>query len=350
MEGFQKEAVILALPEMIEAFFATVLFLLLLFSLPFFRTTVERKEKERNTRFPRFFRLGGVALILSFWLILFFDTHIVSSLALTALLGGSMAILVFGLLDDFFSVSWPLQLLFQGGLGFLLIFFGLRIDVMQGLFGGTWNFSHFFIPGFPLLLVFLWLFLILNTLNWIDGIDGLLGSISLIGFLTLFGVSLFPEVRQPTLSILSLVISGSLAAFLLFNWPPGRILAGTTGAYFLGFTLATLAIFAGAKVATALLVLTVPILDALFVLSERFFSGVSLFLPDKRHLHYRLREIGWNDRQILLLYGAITMVMAVLAVSTHALGKLIAFGSVAFFLLLLLVFLSWFTRFSQKKI
>ena len=116
-----------------------------------------------------------------------------------------------------------------------------------------------------------------------------------------------------------------------FPVPAAQFLAGTSGSMFMGFILAILAIFAGAKIATTLLVMAVPIIDAFWVIGERIRSKSSIFSADKRHLHYKLMELGWSQKKICIFYYAITTFIAILALNTGAIGKMatfILFGAV----------------------
>lgn len=271
-------------------------------------------------------RFGGLILVVAFWFGIAFWSDFSFSPTMLALLAGSILIVPFGILDDIRPVPWWVQLLFQLLLGIVLIALGLRIEMMQSPLGGAIDFRNWIIPGAPVLALLTWLVLVINAVNWLDGLDGLLGSVACIGLATLALVSLFPEVEQPGLAAPALVLLGATGAFLVFNWPPARLIAGTGGAYFLGFALAVLAVSAGAKVATTTLVLIVPILDALFVLWQRYREGVSLFVPDGRHLHYRLIELGWSEKKIILFYTSLTLGMALLALTTDAFYKLIVFA------------------------
>jgi UDP-GlcNAc:undecaprenyl-phosphate GlcNAc-1-phosphate transferase len=280
-------------------------------------------EKERIGLKYEKVRFGGIILVIAFWFGIIFWSGFSLSPTILALLVGSILIVPFGILDDIRPIPWWVQLLFQFLLGIVLISLGLRIEMMQSPLGGAIDFRNWIIPGVPVLALLIWLILVINAVNWLDGLDGLLGSVSCIGLATLALVSLFPEVGQPGLAAPALILLGATGAFLVFNWPPARLIAGTGGAYFLGFALAVLAVSAGAKVATTTLVLIIPILDALFVLWQRYREGASLFAPDGRHLHYRLIELGWSEKNILLFYTSLTLGMALLALTTDAFYKLI---------------------------
>jgi UDP-GlcNAc:undecaprenyl-phosphate GlcNAc-1-phosphate transferase len=270
-------------------------------------------------------------MFLAFFFTIVTDSHLVLSREIVGLLLGGLFVCGFGLWDDLREISFKAQAFFQVAVTVIIFTFGIRITTIRNPFGEAWVIGEegaiAVLLGFLLLLG--WVLFVMNAVNWLDGMDGLLGSVTGITFLTVFFLSLKPEVNQPPVAILAIAGVGITAGFLLFNAPPAKILAGTTGSLFLGFLVAVLAVIAGTKVATALLVLSLPIADALWVIGERLFAGKSIFLPDKRHLHYKLRELGWSEGHIALFFSAFTGLIAVIALNTEALGKLIA-GSLIF--------------------
>jgi UDP-N-acetylmuramyl pentapeptide phosphotransferase/UDP-N-acetylglucosamine-1-phosphate transferase len=118
---------------------------------------------------------------------------------------------------------------------------------------------------------------------------------------------------------------------------------------FLGFLIATLAVIAGTKIATAFLVLSLPIMDALLVIWQRLREGESLFHPDKRHLHFRLLELGWSERQIVAFFFSVTTIIAIIALNTQALGKLFALLLVVSIVFGLLFFVDRKTRLKHEN-
>jgi UDP-GlcNAc:undecaprenyl-phosphate GlcNAc-1-phosphate transferase len=208
-------------------------------------------------------------------------------------------------------------------------------------------YSDFVLPGF--LLLFAWIFLVMNAMNWLDGVDGVCGGVSLITLAAIFFLSLKPEVYQPPIAIVAVIGIGVVLGFLFFNMYPARILAGTAGSMFLGFLIAVLAIIAGTKIATALLVLALPIADALFVIWQRMRDGVPITRPDKRHLHYRLMELGWSERRIAWFFFGITASIALIALNTQALGKFAALLAVLGILFSLLFFVERQTRMEKTR-
>lgn len=298
--------------------------LILLFLLtPLFRRTVWRSEKRHGTK-KNISRLGGVAMFLAFSFVVFFDANLALTRELYGVLLGGALILIFGLWDDLIELGWKAQVFFQVAVTALIFIFGLRITTITNPFGGVWSFpfSDFLLLAFVLL--FFWVALVVNALNWLDGLDGLCGGVALITLATIFFLSLKPEVYQPPIALVAVIGAGVAGGFLVFNMHPARILAGTVGSMFLGFLIAVLSVIAGMKVATALLVLSLPIADALFVILQRLYEGASIFQPDKRHLHYKLMELGWSERRVAAFFFLVTGLIAVVALHTQALGKFVA--------------------------
>ena len=298
----------------------TALFLALLIS--FFRGSGISGRKEVGREHKPVSRFGGVAFIAVFFIMVFLDTHLTASLPLSGLLFGSLLVLLVGILDDIMPIPWWAQLLFQIMLAGIIFFFGMRAWVITNPFGSP-IFLH---PGewvFPSFLVgLLFTVLIMNAINFADGVDGLLGGVSLVAFISIFFVSLRPEVNQPTVAILAAITVGISLAFLFFNFAAAKIVAGTSGAFFIGFVIVVLSLFSGVKIATTLLVLAVPALDALFVVVARLRSGVSPFRGgDGRHLHDRLRRLGWSDRSVAVFYTGVSACAAFAALSLQAFGK-----------------------------
>ena len=150
-----------------------------------------------------------------------------------------------------------------------------------------------------------------NAINWIDGLDGLAASVSAVACVVLFVVT-GPVLGQWTLAYLPLILGAAILGFLPYNIHPARIFMGDSGAMFLGFTLAVLSVIGGAKVAAALLVLGVPILDGVYMIIYRLSRGRSPLSADRGHLHHRLLDIGFSQGQVVLIYVALCGAFGVL--------------------------------------
>ncbi len=193
----------------------------------------------------------------------------------------------------------------------------------------------------PIALAFsvLWIAGMINSINFLDGLDGLSSGIGLIAAVTLGAISLTPQFGQSFIAILCFVLAGSLLGFLRWNFHPAAIFAGTSGVMFLGYVLALLSILGTAKVAVAMLVLGVPIIDAFWIIVRRLAQRRSPFSPDRGHLHHRLLDVGLSHRQtVVLIYGlcAVLGLLAFLLSGTNQLyaflGVFVAIGFILFIL------------------
>lgn len=290
---------------------------------------ISEKKPKRHIHKKKISRLGGIAIILSFALAIFLSDKLVISPAFWGILIASVLIMAIGLWDDFSELNWQYQLFFQVALAIFIFIMGVRVEYISHPLGGVLplNIGRYLLPS--LLFVILWIIAMMNSINWLDGIDGLSGGVTFLGTMTIFCLSLKPEVNQPPVGIITMALSGAILGFLIFNFHPARIFAGTTGSWFMGFILGSLAIFAGAKIATALLIMAVPVIDALWVIGERLKAGKSIFSPDNRHLHFKLLELGWSQNKITMFFYVVTGLIAVIALNTRAIGKLVTIILVA---------------------
>ena len=192
------------------------------------------------------------------------------------------------------------------------------------------------------LFTVLWLGLTINALNWFDGIPGQVSVLAVIGFLTIGGLSLSPRVGQPELALMSFLLAGIAAGGLLFDFPPAKVLIGDSGAMFYGLLLGVLTIYAGGKVATAFLVLGVPLIDFLIVIFRRIIKRTPVMRGGGKneHLHHRLLSRGWSERQVILLTAVLGSVFGITALFLTTVEKFLA----ALVLFLIMVGLSRYSR------
>lgn len=304
----------------VTAFLLTVSFI---FILKFFADKVKWKGRasSRHISKKNIFRVGGVAMIIAFNLAILFNDYLVITPVLGGVMLASIFVLIVGVWDDVNEVFWKTQFFYQVAIATLVYIFGLRIYAITNPLGGTIEFDSSLGVIISILLVILWIVVIINSMNWLDGIDGLSGGVSFICAMTMVFLSLTPHVNQPPVAIIALIISGTILGFLVFNFNPSMVIAGTSGSMFMGFSLAALAIFAGTKIATAILVLAIPIIDFLWVIGERIKNKKSIFKADENHLHHKLMQLGWSQRKIALHYYAVTIMIAIIALNTRVVGK-----------------------------
>ena len=216
-------------------------------------------------------------------------------------LGGAVAAGV-GAIDDLFDLRARWQLAGQVGVAVLAIVLGIGVEVVANpLASGVIRFPLLLSIGFTLF----WIVGMINSINWIDGLDGLSSGVALIAAVTLGLISLTTQVSQPLIAVLCFALAGALLGFLRWNFHPAAIFSGTSGVQFVGFTLAVLSILGSAKVAVALLVLGVPIIDTFWIIVRRILDGRSPFSPDRSHIHHRLLDLGLSHRDTVLVIYAI---------------------------------------------
>jgi UDP-GlcNAc:undecaprenyl-phosphate/decaprenyl-phosphate GlcNAc-1-phosphate transferase len=262
---------------------------------------------------------AGAAFVLAFIIAVLFFVPIDQRVMLILLTG--LVIAVVGFFDDRKSISPFLRLAMQIAAGLVLVYAGLDIKSISNPFGGVIEFSPVVIVIFSLV----WVVFLMNALNWIDGISGLSSGVGTIASFVLFFLSVksgFHTIDQSAMSNLALILGSVLFAFWLFDFYPPKVLMGDTGSMFVGFMLATLAVFAGGKIVTVFLVLGFPILDAIWTILRRILAHKSPFKGDLKHLHHRLLESGLKERQALLLIYSGCLVFGLLAIFLNTTQKL----------------------------
>lgn len=288
-------------------------------------------------------RSGGLALWLAFTGAVLlaqvlpiprFDPK--EGLRLTGLLvGGTLSVLL-GLLDDRWELPAGLQLVGQALIAGSAIPFLIFIEYVNNpLTGRPLYFPTLLVWG----LTLLWLVGMMNTVNWLDGVDGLAAGVVAIVAAVLFvhaGYRLNPP--QHSVALLPAALAGACLGFLPWNWPPARLFMGSSGALFLGYTLGALAIVGGAKVATVVMAMALPIADVAWLIAYRWRRGRSPAQGGRDHLHFRLLDAGWSPRRVVGTYYAFAAAAGGIAlVIPSALYKALA-------LVLLAALLLWVLR------
>lgn len=278
-------------------------------------------------------RFGGVALFISFFIAVFLtvppDKH------LLGIFIGALILLIFGILDDVKGLNPYIKLIGQFLAALAVVVSGVGINYITNPFGGLIFLDAIKIPislfGTTYHIILLadlfaifWILILINAVNFLDGLDGLASGVSGISAFIIFLLSLSPDVSQPYTALIALILAAACFGFLPLNFFPAKIFMGDSGSMFLGFTLAVLAIFSGGKVATALLVLGLPILDVFWAVLRRTIKGHSPFKPDKKHIHHTILNKGFSQKQTVLLIYAITIFFGITALLSRAFSKLIA--------------------------
>lgn len=315
-------------------------------------------------------RIGGVAIFLSFVLVILgymllsgknlhfapgsflgIDRHFFGILA-----GGTLIVCTM-FFDDIFGLKPWQKLLFQALATLIVIGSGIGINSLPNPFGTAFNLNSVYIPIITLhgityhfslwsdLLTLIWMVGMMNVINFIDGVDGLAGGVSGIAALTIFVLSISVAVNQPSVALISIILAGSCAGFLVWNFPPAKIFMGDSGSIFLGFMLGVLPLISGGKLATAFLVLGFPIVDGLMVAGGRILRGENPFTtPDKTHLHHRFLRAGLTSRQAIISIYIISAAFGWVALRSSTINKLIAAVILIIILIILTILLSRISR------
>ena len=274
-------------------------------------------------------RLGGLAIYAGFIAAVLASVHM--TWELLGILVGGTAILLLGVVDDVYQISAKTKLLGQIAAASVLLLFDIRIDWLTNPFGSMIYLDMWAIP-----ITLIWVVSLTNTLNLIDGLDGLAAGVSVIAAVTIFLMAV--ELNFWLVAVLTAALAGSALGFLYFNFSPAKIFMGDTGSMFLGYMLAAVSLVGTVKSAAtiALIVpmvaLGLPILDTACAIIRRFNNGQPIFKPDRGHLHHRLLDMGLTQKQVVLILYLVTIVLGVSAIVMTE----VRFGHAAFIVLALL--------------
>ena len=273
------------------------------------------KPNERKIHSHPVPRLGGIAIwfctVVSFLVLILLSYYPHRSLVSGLLLGSSLIFLL-GLIDDIYNLSAKFKFVIQISIATIVFLLGVKITAV-------------FIPvlglvEIPKILSYIitigWIVGISNAVNFIDGVDGLAGSVITISSVTLGLISL--AMSDVVTALVAFILAGSMLGFLTYNFHPAKIFMGDSGALFAGFLLATLSVMfsmknTDCKMYVPLLILAVPIVDITFSSLRRIFKGKSPFVADAEHIHHKLLNLGLSQNKAVLLLVVFSIAMGALA-------------------------------------
>lgn len=287
----------------------------------------ELKRKTHGRTVPFF---GGLSVFVAFavptliglQLTDHFTAGAIDARHFVGLFVGAAILLMGGLLDDKFTLPPRLSILFPLLAAVTAVFFGIGVDKVTNPLGGAIVLSS----TLSILLTFVWLLGMTYTTKLLDGLDGLASGITMVGAGMIALLALSQKFFQPDVAVLALIFAAALLGFLLWNMYPARIFLGEGGSTFIGFTLGVLAVIAGSKLATTLLVVGVPVLDVAFVIVRRWWEGRPVTGGDRTHLHHLLLTAGLSQRTILGLYLIVAASFGFTTLIFSSWQKLVALG------------------------
>ena len=282
----------------------------------------KRARKVHNRDIPR---LGGVAIITSFTITLTIGSLFCDplaeliwgeSIALIVIFFGGLIIFFLGIFDDFFGLSHKTKLLVQ----FVVIALVVCLAEIAPFFLQFPILGKIFLPsGFSFLLAFLWITGMTNSINLVDGLDGLATGISLIGLLAIIIVTYTLEINQVLFP--AFLFSGCLLGFLIFNSRPACIFLGDCGSLTTGYFVGCFSLLASFREKGAIealfpvILFAVPIADCFLAIFRRLFSGRSPFYPDVEHIHHRLMKKGLSHGKTVVVIWLIALICAYVSVA-----------------------------------
>ena len=260
-------------------------------------------------------RMGGLAIFLGFLLSVLLFAEITPQLR--GMLLGSVIIVVLGIFDDIYSLPAMFKFVVQIVAALVAVFSGNVIQTLSNpnIFSSDlyWDLGVLSIP-----VSVIWIVAITNAVNLIDGLDGLACGVSTISSMTLLVISLV--VSDAPAAILMAALAGSCIGFLPYNLNPAKIFMGDTGSTFLGYVLAVVSIqglfkfYTIISFAVPFLMLGLPIFDTCFAFIRRIAHGQSPMHADRSHVHHRLIDMGFSQKQAVAVLYIISAILGISAV------------------------------------
>lgn len=277
---------------------------------------------------------GGIELVTHF-----FSAGTLASKTLWGLFVAIGILLVGGIWDDVRSLSPRISFLFPFVAALVAIAFGMGVSKVTNPFGDPFVIASW-ISG---VITFAWLLCVTYTTKLLDGVDGLVSGVGLVGAGVIAALALSERWYQPDIALLSLLFFAALFGFFVWNIAPAKIFLGEAGSTVVGFMLGALAVMGGSKFATLLLVVGLPALDVAFVMIKRIRAGRSPFQGgDGFHFHTVLRRNGWSARKIVALYMTTALLFGVTTLVFVSWQKIVALAILGILALWAMI------RFSQK--
>lgn len=306
--------------------------------------------------------LGGLAIFLTFFIAAYFfrEQLLAGDLEWHHWIGvlvGAIWLMIGGYLDDKYGLPAKLQFLFPVLAALSVVIGGVEVEKITNPFGDFLYLNQLKIPvlawggvmhSFVViadLFAILWLLGMMYTTKLLDGLDGLVSGVAGIGSLIIFFFTLTTQYFQPDIGLAALLLAAACFGFLVLAWYPGKIFLGEGGALFLGFMLGVLSIISGGKIAIALLIMGIPILDVIWTIARRALNKQNPFkTADRRHLHFKLLDSGLSNRQTVLIYYALATIFGLSTLFLQSRGKLVGLMILGVIMLAIVIGFSWLDK------
>ena len=270
-------------------------------------------------------RMGGLAIFLGFLLSVLLFVNITREVR--GILLGLILIVATGILDDIISLNAWIKLGAQIAAALIAVLHGVVIHFFMHpnvfMEGNVINIGWLAYP-----ITVLWIVGITNSVNLIDGLDGLAVGVSTISCITILVAVLLTGGVDPSVPLLVAALAGACIGFMPYNLNPAKIFMGDTGSLMLGFTLSTVSVLGLFKFYTVVtfvvpvLALAVPLSDTVFAFCRRILHGQSPFKADRGHFHHKLMDLGLSQKQAVAILYAISAILGLAAVTLTTNGAM----------------------------
>lgn len=260
--------------------------------------------------------IGGLAIFYGF-VVSVLCFAVIDKITMGILIGAVIMVTV-GVIDDMRDLPAKVKLIFQIIAALIAVGFGVNIDYVANPFSQWFGPLYINLGWMSVPITVLWIVGVTNAVNLIDGLDGLAVGISAIASVALLALTLFSQ--NLNVAIMIAALAGACIGFLPYNFNPAKIFMGDTGSTFLGFVLACVSVQGLLKIhalisfAVPVLILGLPIFDTLFAMGRRILTGRSIMSPDRGHLHHRLLDMGFSQRQTVTILYTLTSILCLTAV------------------------------------
>jgi UDP-GlcNAc:undecaprenyl-phosphate GlcNAc-1-phosphate transferase len=306
-------------------------------------------------------RAGGLPILIT--LLILVPIFIPLDKKMLAILLASIIIVVIGLIDDKYDLNPYLRFGFNFLVAAIIVGSGVGITWIANPFDTQIRFDSLIwevdllgrvrqVVVLADLFALVWIVWMMNAINWSKGVDGQLSGIATVSTIVLGLVAVKYATNDPSqwpVATLAMIVGGAYLGFLFFHVYPQKIQPGYGGGALAGLMLAVLSILAGGKLATTLLVLAVPLTDAVFTVLRRIYHKRSPFWGDRGHLHHKLLDMGWSKRQIAFFYWGICALLGIAALSLDSQSKAFAIIMLGVVVLAILLTITYFLNQKSKR-
>jgi len=307
-------------------------------------------------------RLGALAALIP--LVYVFATQINLTIPIIGVLIGLIILIIGGIIDDKYELGSSAQFTIQALAALIVVITGTSILSIQ-VFGVSLDFTAFskelsifgleYMFVFPAdIITFFWIMTMINAVNWVCGIDALGELLTAIAAITTTMLSI--RFGNPELAIISAVLAAGILGYVPYNFPPAKIIGGTAGHTSFGYLISVLAMLSGAKITTGIILLIIPLVDMIWVMFYRIKTHTDLplfkrpFVSGKVHLHHRLMDAGYSQKQVLLIEGISMGVVAILAVYFGGFANITLVGTILLAVIIVIFALINIKKDNQRKL